>query len=69
MGFSVVDGRRAMELGSVGPMREHPNNLVLAGLKKATAGTLDDYGMNPTNPWASNLRSSTMTSKVSGWSK
>jgi hypothetical protein len=50
-------------------MREHPNNLVLAGLKKATAGTLDDYGMNPTNPWASNLRSSTMTSKVSGWSK
>ena len=47
MGFRVVDGRRSMELGTPGPMRQHLNALVLSGLKRATAGTSDDYDDEP----------------------
>jgi uncharacterized protein YhfF len=43
MKFPVVDGLRTLELGSPGLMRERLNALVLAGLKRATAGTTDDY--------------------------
>jgi uncharacterized protein YhfF len=39
-----VDGRRVMELGSPGALREELNALVLAGQKTATAGLLmEDY--------------------------
>ena len=42
--WAVVDGRRVMELGSPGALREKLNALVLAGLKTATAGLLaEDY--------------------------
>jgi uncharacterized protein YhfF len=47
MGFPVVKGLRAMELGSPGPVRERLNGLVLSGPKTATAGTLDDYEDEP----------------------
>jgi uncharacterized protein YhfF len=46
MEFPVVDGLRALELGSEGSMRRRLNELVLAGLKRATAATLDDYDAN-----------------------
>jgi uncharacterized protein YhfF len=36
-----------MELGTPGPMRQHLNALVLSGLKRATAGTSDDYDDEP----------------------
>ncbi|RJQ79385.1 ASCH domain-containing protein [Pseudonocardiaceae bacterium YIM PH 21723] len=39
-----IDGLRVMELGTPGPLRDQLNALVLAGLKKATAGLLkQDY--------------------------
>ncbi len=38
---------RALELGSKGEMRERLNGLVLAGLKQATAGLVDDYEDEP----------------------
>jgi uncharacterized protein YhfF len=44
--FPVVNGLRALELGTPGPMRARLNDLVLAGAKRATAGTLDDYEDN-----------------------
>jgi len=44
VGSPVVDGLRALELGTPGPMRARLNELVLAGLKRATAGTADEYG-------------------------
>src|ERR1035437_3949039 len=47
MAVTVVDGMRAMELGTVGEMRERLNGLVLAGLKKATAGLLPEYEAEP----------------------
>ena len=47
MAFTVVDGMRAMELGTVGEMRERLNGLVLAGLKRATAGLLQEYEDEP----------------------
>ena len=47
MAFPVVDGMRAMELGTVGEMRERLNGLVLAGLKRATAGLLQEYEDEP----------------------
>src|ERR1035437_3626827 len=47
MAFTVVDGMRAMELGTVGEMRERLNGLVRAGWKGATAGLLEEYGDEP----------------------
>ncbi len=46
MKFPVIGGLRALELGSPGPMRERLNGLVLAGVKCATAGTLEEYEDN-----------------------
>lgn len=46
MKFPVVDGLRALELGTPGPMRQRLNTLVLEGKKRATAGTLDEYVVN-----------------------
>jgi uncharacterized protein YhfF len=44
MSFPVVNGMRAIEFGRSGEQREYLNELVLAGKKKATAGTLQwDY--------------------------
>ena len=44
MSFPVVNGMRAIEFGTPGAFREELNALVLAGKKKATAGTLEwDY--------------------------
>ena len=47
MPFPVVDGLRSLELGTPGPMRERLNALVLAGLKRATAGLTSDYVDEP----------------------
>ena len=47
MAFPVVDGMRALELGTIGAMRARLNGLVLAGLKKATAGLLTEYEDEP----------------------
>jgi uncharacterized protein YhfF len=47
MAFPVVDGMRTLELGTEGAMRERLNGLVLAGLKRATAGLLPEYGDEP----------------------
>jgi len=44
--FPVVDGLRVLELGTPGAMRERLNALVLAGIKRATAGTTDEYDDN-----------------------
>jgi uncharacterized protein YhfF len=38
-----LDGLRALELGTPGEMRVRLDDLVLAGLKTATAGTLAEY--------------------------
>ena len=38
-----VDGLRALELGTVGGLREQLNGLVLSGRKRATAGLLGEY--------------------------
>ncbi len=38
-----LNGLRALELGTPGEMRGRLNDLVLAGLKTATAGTLAEY--------------------------
>lgn len=46
MRFPEVDGLRALELGTPGAMRSRLNALVLAGQKRATAGTLDQYDDN-----------------------
>jgi len=46
MKFPVVDGLRALELGTPGTMREWLNGLVLEGKKRATAGTSDEYEDN-----------------------
>jgi len=46
MRFPVIGGLRALELGTPGPMRERLNGLVLAGTKRATAGTLEEYEDN-----------------------
>ena len=46
MTFPVVDGLRSLELGTPGAVRERLNGLVLAGLKCATAGTMEDYAEN-----------------------
>ena len=43
MPFPIVDGLRALEIGSPGPMRRRLNQLILDGHKRATAGPLIDY--------------------------
>ncbi|MFI5034891.1 MAG: ASCH domain-containing protein [Acidimicrobiales bacterium] len=46
MPFPVVDGLRTLELGTPGAMRRRLNDLVLAGRKRATAGTTEEYDDN-----------------------
>jgi uncharacterized protein YhfF len=41
--FPIVDGLRALEIGTPGPMRQRLNQLILDGRKRATAGLLLDY--------------------------
>jgi len=44
MSFPVVNGLRGIEFGTPGTFREGLNELVLKGIKRATAGTLEwDY--------------------------
>ncbi|MDP9821402.1 ASCH domain-containing protein [Nocardioides massiliensis] len=43
MTWPVVDGLRALELGTPGALRQELNALVLAGRKQATAGLLSEY--------------------------
>jgi uncharacterized protein YhfF len=43
MSFPVVDGLRALEIGTPGPMRQRLNQLILDGHKRATAGLLLEY--------------------------
>jgi uncharacterized protein YhfF len=43
MSFPIVDGLRALEIGSPGAMRRRLNRLILDGRKRATAGLLLDY--------------------------
>jgi len=43
MSFPMVDGLRALEIGSPGAMRRRLNHLILDGYKRATAGLLLDY--------------------------
>jgi len=44
MSFPVVNGLRGIEFGTPGTFREELNELVLKGIKRATAGTLEwDY--------------------------
>jgi len=43
MSFPVVDGLRALEIGSPGVMRQRLNQLIVDGRKRATAGLLVEY--------------------------
>ncbi len=43
MAFPIVDGLRALEIGTPGPMRQRLNQLILDGRKRATAGLLVEY--------------------------
>ena len=44
MAFLRVNGLRTIELGTPGPMRNHLNDLIINGNKRATAGLLkEDY--------------------------
>ena len=43
MAFAIVDGHRALEIGTPGPMRQRLNQLILDGHKRATAGLLVEY--------------------------
>jgi uncharacterized protein YhfF len=43
MAFAVVDGQRALEIGTPGAMRQRLNQLILDGRKRASAGLLLDY--------------------------
>ena len=43
MSFPIVDGLRALEIGSPGAMRGRLNQLILDGHKRATAGLLLEY--------------------------
>lgn len=43
MAFKVVDSLRTIEFGTPGPFRDQLNDLVLKGLKKATAGLESEY--------------------------
>jgi uncharacterized protein YhfF len=43
MASSIVDGHRALEIGTPGAMRHRLNQLILDGHKRATAGLLLDY--------------------------
>jgi hypothetical protein len=55
---------RALELGTVGEMRERLNGLVLAGLRKATAGPLPKYEDEPFERSGERLVDDDETSKV-----
>ena len=41
--FPIVDGLRALEIGTPGAMRQRLNQLILDGHKRATAGLLVEY--------------------------
>jgi uncharacterized protein YhfF len=43
MPYPVVDGLRALEIGTPGAMRQRLNQLILDGHKRATAGLLLEY--------------------------
>ena len=43
MAFPVIDGLRALEIGTPGEMRQRLNALVVDGFKRATAGLRADY--------------------------
>ena len=43
MAFAIVDGHRALEIGTPGAMRQRLNQLILDGHKRATAGLLVEY--------------------------
>lgn len=43
MAFPIVDGLRAIELGTPGPLRQQLVDLVVHGDKRATAGLLSEY--------------------------
>ena len=43
MAFPVINGLRALEIGTPGEMRQRLNGLILDGLKRATAGLHADY--------------------------
>jgi len=43
MSWPIVDGLRALEIGTPGPMRQRLNQLILDGHKRATAGLLLEY--------------------------
>lgn len=43
MAFPIVDGLRALEVGTPGAMRRRLNRLILDGHKRATAGLLLEY--------------------------
>ena len=43
MPFPIVDGLRALEIGSPGALRLRLNQLILDGRKRATAGLLLEY--------------------------
>lgn len=44
MTFPVIDGRRSVEFGVPGNMRQWLVGLVIDGLKRATAGLVAEYG-------------------------
>ena len=50
MTFPTIDGLRTMELGIPGDSRTFPNDCVLNGAKRATAGLLSEY-LEEGEPW------------------
>lgn len=45
MAFPIVSGRRSLEIGSPGEMRQRLNALILRGEKRATAGLVHYYAV------------------------
>ena len=43
MAFLRVNGLRSIEFGTPGAMRDHLNDLIINGNKRATAGLLEEY--------------------------
>jgi uncharacterized protein YhfF len=43
MPFPIADGLRTLEIGTPGAMRQHLNQIILDGHKRATAGLLLEY--------------------------
>ena len=43
MAFLRVNGLRTIEFGTPGAMRDHLNDLIINGNKRATAGLLEEY--------------------------